>query len=279
MTLLHNRVLKLPARSLIIRIRPPQHKTNDTIEDPRVDQIRQIRPHEFERRGSVRLVPFGGLEHQDAARVVRLVDRASQLQDRRETAAEDATRPRARSNPLRPGIPLQFSGLLRISARLPVEELLRPLRRAGDAADRPVRGMLQHVAEVACREGERVGELAELGDGGGAVEGLQVGLREEGVVQQGDVGVAAENLGVGSDDVVVDVAEEFVGREAADGAYDCLDGGVEEDGMEFVDTLFYPLREVRGLARVEDDSNGESLTFQVGFRAFYSCWENVVQTA
>ena len=78
------------------------------------------------------------------------------------------------------------------------------------------------------RELEGPRKLAELSNGRGAVEGPQSRLREEGVVQQRDVAVAAEDLRVGSHDLVVEMGEEFVGGEPADGADDGLDFWVEE---------------------------------------------------
>lgn len=67
------------------------------------------------------------------------------------------------------------------------------------------------MEEVLGREGEGMGEFAERGDRGGTVECLQICLREEGVVQERDVGVTAEDLGICFDDIVIDVSEEFVG--------------------------------------------------------------------
>ena len=53
-------------------------------------------------------------------------------------------------------------------------------------------------------------------------------------MEQGDVGVADEDFGVGADEVVVEVGEELVGVDATDGADDGADGRVAEGGVDFV---------------------------------------------
>ena len=58
---------------------------------------------------------------------------------------------------------------------------------------------------MGCGEGVRGRELGPLGYGGGAVEGAEVGVGVERVVQEGDVAVAAEDLWVCADEGVVDV--------------------------------------------------------------------------
>ncbi len=126
-------------------------------------------------------------------------------------------------------------------------------------AEMPWLGGGEGSSEAGCVDAS-IKAAGEVGAEHGGVEGDEADLVLQPGMEGGVVGVAEEGFGVATDEVEVEMGEEFGGSPAAAGAEDGVEEGVGEGGVEVAEAVGESAGEVEG-------AGGEGVRHEDGLEA------------